>query len=147
MTSSLFSGSVDVEHVGSSVGLCFLLATVIHSEGEGVGWLYNRLKLSLLGTATSYASLIENVINLPSEVASLMVVSEIPSNIKTEWQWCFFEAVAYRKYVNRTSRVYHFLNKVENEWNRTLKESYVGIQTNDAFCIVYGKKRKASRQQ
>ncbi|GJY77631.1 hypothetical protein Tco_0483432 [Tanacetum coccineum] len=109
MTSSLFSGSVDVERVGSSAGLCFFLATVIRSEGEGVGWLYNGLKLSLLGTAASYASLIEND----------------------------------RKYVNRTSRVYHFLNKVKTSGNHTLKESYAGIQTNDAFLYSIWEEEKS----
>nr|GEU84275.1 nucleolar transcription factor 1-A-like [Tanacetum cinerariifolium] len=51
-------GYVDFERVGSSAGLCFLLATVkvIRSggEGEGFGRLYNGLKLSVLGTVTSH---------------------------------------------------------------------------------------------
>ncbi|XP_024988831.1 uncharacterized protein LOC112523447 [Cynara cardunculus var. scolymus] len=89
--------------------------------------------MMVLESVEGYASLIENVLNLPSEVASPRAVSEIPSNIKTEWQWHLFEAIADRKYVNRTLRIYHFLNKVEKRWNRTLKESSADVVADDTF--------------
>ncbi|PWA81348.1 glycosyl transferase, family 1 [Artemisia annua] len=111
-----------------SKGRLSSLARDIASKGK-----HTAKNMMVMESVEGYASLIENVINLPSEVASPKAVSEIPSNIKTEWQWRFFKAVADRKYVNRTSRVYHFLNKVENRRNRTLKESSDGIQTNETF--------------
>lgn len=111
-----------------SKGRLSSLARDIASKGK-----HTAKNMMVMESVEGYASLIENVINLPSEVASPKAVSEIPSNIKTEWQWRFFKAVADRKYVNRTSRVYHFLNKVENRRNRTLKESSAGIQTNETF--------------
>lgn len=72
-------------------------------------------------------------------------ISEIPSKIKTEWQWGLFEDIADRKYVNTSSRVHNFLRKVENKWD--LKESSVDIVFMIHFCIVIGKKRKVFRQQ
>ncbi|KVH91086.1 hypothetical protein Ccrd_006880 [Cynara cardunculus var. scolymus] len=99
-----------------------------------------------LESVEGYVSLIENILNLPSEVASPKAVSEIPSNIKTEWQWHLFEAITDRKYVNRTSRVQDFLNKVENRWNRTLKEESSGtIPANDTF--VYSLWEEEKRNQ
>ncbi|KAJ9563366.1 hypothetical protein OSB04_008526 [Centaurea solstitialis] len=89
--------------------------------------------LMVLESVEGYASLIENVVNLPSEVASPKAVSEIPSDMTTEWQWRPFEAIGDRKYVNRTLRVYHFLNKVEKRWNRTLKEGSADNVANDTF--------------
>ncbi|KVH97278.1 Glycosyl transferase, family 1 [Cynara cardunculus var. scolymus] len=106
--------------------------------------------MMVLESVEGYASLIENVLNLPSEVASPRAVSEIPSNIKTEWQWHLFEAIADRKYVNRTLRIYHFLNKVEKRWNRTLKESSADLrdrseQPRGTWEDVYRSAKKADR--
>ncbi|KAI3719500.1 hypothetical protein L6452_20400 [Arctium lappa] len=89
--------------------------------------------MMVLESVEGYASLVENVLNLPSEVASPRAVSEIPSNIKTEWQWHLFEAIADRKYVNRTLRIYHFLDKVEKRWNCTVKESSADVVADDTF--------------
>ncbi|GJS37526.1 glycosyl transferase, family 1 protein [Tanacetum coccineum] len=121
-----------------SKGRLSSLAGDIASKGK-----HTAQNMMVMESVEGYASLIENVINLPSEVASPKVVSEIPLNIKAEWQWRFFEAVADRKYVNRTSRVYHFLKKVENRWNRTLKESSAGIQTNDTFLYSIWEEEKS----
>lgn len=111
-----------------SKGSLSSLARNIASMGR-----HTAKNMMVLESVEGYASLIENILNLPSEVASPRPVSEIPSNIKTEWQWQFFESIADRKYVNRTSRIYNFLHKVEYRWNRTPKESSAYIQTNDTF--------------
>lgn len=95
--------------------------------------------MMVLESVEGYASLIENVVNLPSEVASPRAVSEIPSNIKTEWQWQVFEAIVDSKYVNRTSRVFNYLNKIEN---RTIKESSAEIQTDDTFLYSIWEEEK-----
>ncbi|KAI3693411.1 hypothetical protein L6452_33246 [Arctium lappa] len=106
----------------------------------------NAKNLMALESVEGYALLIENILNLPSEVAAPRAVSEIPSNLKTEWQWHLFEAIPNRKYVNRTSAIHHFLNEVENRWNRTLKEESSGsIPANDTF--VYSLWEEEKRNQ
>nr|XP_043624428.1 uncharacterized protein LOC122595998 [Erigeron canadensis] len=99
--------------------------------------------LMVLESIEGYASLIENVLNLPSEVASPKAISEIPLNIKTEWQWQFFEAIADHKFVNRTSRIYSFLNKVEDRWNRTLKEISAPVVADDTFLYSIWEEEKS----
>ena len=99
-----------------------------------------------LESVEGYASLIENVLNFPSEVAAPRAVSEIPSNIKTKWQWHLFEAITDRKYVNRTSWILNFLNKVEDRWNHSLKgENSGSISENDTF--VYSLWEEEKRDQ
>lgn len=97
--------------------------------------------MMVLESVEGYASLIENVMNLPSEVASPRAVSEIPSKIKTEWQWGLFEDIPDRKYVNRSSRVHNFLKKVENKWD--LKESSVDISFDDTFLYSIWEEEKS----
>ncbi|KAI3818540.1 hypothetical protein L1987_12350 [Smallanthus sonchifolius] len=111
-----------------SKGKLSSLARNIASIGK-----HTAKNMMVLESVEGYASLIQNVVNLPSEVASPRTISEIPSNFKTEWQWHFFEAIADTTYVNRTMRIHQFLNKVEYRWNHTLKESVVDISAGDTF--------------
>lgn len=102
--------------------------------------------MMVLESVEGYASLIENIMKLPSEVASPRSISEIPSDTKTEWQWHLFEAIADHGYVNRTLKIHHFLDQVESQWNRTLKEQRSGaIPANDTF--VYGLWEEEKRNQ
>ncbi|KAL8260766.1 hypothetical protein R6Q59_024815 [Mikania micrantha] len=102
--------------------------------------------MMVLESVEGYASLIENIMKLPSEVASPMDISEIPLDIKTKWQWHFFEAIADHRSFNRTLRIHHFLDKVESQWNHTIKEVSSGaIPANDAF--VYGLWEEEKRKQ
>ncbi|KAF7826114.1 Glycosyl transferase [Senna tora] len=68
-----------------------------------------------------YASLLQNVLRLPSEVALPKAVSEISPNLKEQWQWHLFEAVSNLTYQNRTSRSYTYLDKYEEQWNHSQK--------------------------
>ncbi|XP_076910531.1 uncharacterized protein LOC143568206 [Bidens hawaiensis] len=90
-----------------------------------------------------YVSLIQNVVNLPSEVASPKAISEIPSNLKTEWQWRVFEAVADNTHVNRTMRVDRFLNEVEHRWTHTQKESFGDVSSDDTFLYSIWEEEKS----
>ncbi|XP_076903465.1 uncharacterized protein LOC143558524 [Bidens hawaiensis] len=102
--------------------------------------------MMVLESVEGYASLIENIMKLPSEVASPRSISEIPSDTKTEWQWHLFEAIADHGYVNRTLKIHHFLDQVESQWNRTLKEQSSGaIPANDTF--VYSLWEEEKRNQ
>ncbi|KAK3024254.1 hypothetical protein RJ639_043630 [Escallonia herrerae] len=74
-------------------------------------------------TVEGYASLLENVLKLPSEVAFPPNVSEIPLNLKAEWQWHSFEAIAVSEYPNITLRIYKSLDRVEKQMNHTQRET------------------------
>ncbi|KAK1425246.1 hypothetical protein QVD17_20594 [Tagetes erecta] len=120
-----------------SKGKISSLARNIASIGK-----HSAKNMMVLESVEGYASLIENVVNLPSEVASPRAVSEIPSNFKTEWQWHYFKDIADSKYVNRTSRIYHFLNKLENRSNRTLKDRFPDISSDDTFLYSIWEEEK-----
>ncbi|KAI7740114.1 hypothetical protein M8C21_010332 [Ambrosia artemisiifolia] len=111
-----------------SKGKLSSLARNIASTGK-----HTATNMMVVEAVEGYASLIQNVVNLPSEVASPRAVSEIPSNFKAEWQWRFFEAVADSTYVNKTKRIYQFLNKVEYRWKHNVKESFADISADDTF--------------
>ncbi|XP_023751980.2 uncharacterized protein LOC111900339 isoform X1 [Lactuca sativa] len=110
-----------------SKGKLSSLATNIASTGEDTA-----KNMMALDSIEGYASLIENILHLPSEVASPRAISEIPSDIKTKWQWHLFEAIEDREYVNRTLRIHHLLDKVEGQRNRAPR-AISEIPTNDSF--------------
>ncbi|KAL8268562.1 hypothetical protein R6Q59_002360 [Mikania micrantha] len=117
----------------------------ISSLGRNIASIgkHTAKNMMVLESVEGYASLIENVINLPSEVASPRAVTEIPSNYKTEWQWHYFEDIADSKYVNRTLRIHHFLNKLENRLNRTLKNSFADASADDTFLYSIWEEEKS----
>ncbi|KAM7508603.1 hypothetical protein LguiA_019056 [Lonicera macranthoides] len=95
--------------------------------------------LMALETIEGYALLLENVLKLPSEVASPRSVSDMPSNLKEQWQWHLFEANPNQTYFNRTLRRYGFLEKVERQWSNShkLKESSSDVNLIDE-TFLYG---------
>ncbi|KAK1418660.1 hypothetical protein QVD17_27805 [Tagetes erecta] len=100
----------------------------------------------VLESVEGYALLLENIMKLPSEVASPREISEIPADTKTEWQWHLFEAVADHKYVNRTLMIRRFLDNVESPRNHALEEKNSGaIAANDTF--VYSLWEEEKRNQ
>lgn len=81
-----------------------------------------------------YASLLQNILRLPSEVAPPKAVSEIPPNLKEQWQWHLFGSVSNLTYHNRTSRSYTYLDKYEEQWNYPKKSrSSITAADNDSF--------------
>ncbi|PSS24241.1 Phosphatidyl-myo-inositol mannosyltransferase [Actinidia chinensis var. chinensis] len=93
--------------------------------------------LMVLETIEGYASLVENVLNLPSEVKTSKAVGEIPSKLKEEWQWQLFESVSDSTYPNRTLRRHKFLEEIEKKWNRTQTQSS-GTVTGMDETFLYG---------
>lgn len=84
-----------------------------------------------------YASLLENMLMLPSEVAVSHAAKEIPTELKAEWQWHHFEAITDGQSPNKSARIHKSLDKVEKQFNTTHKEnSLASIPTNDTF--LYG---------
>ncbi|XP_071691095.1 uncharacterized protein [Rutidosis leptorrhynchoides] len=124
-----------------SEGKLSSLARTVASTGK-----YTAKNMMAFESVKVYALLIENVMNLPSEVTSPRAISEVSTEIKTEWQWHLFDAIADRSYVNRTFRTHRFLKAVEDRWNRTLKEkSSNAIPANDTF--VYSLWEEEKRDQ
>lgn len=81
-----------------------------------------------------YASLLQNILRLPSEVTPPKAVSDIPPKIKEQWQWHLFEAVPNMTYSNRTLRSSMFLDKYEGQWNHSHKNrSTTTVAANDIF--------------
>ncbi|XP_030548052.1 uncharacterized protein LOC115753546 [Rhodamnia argentea] len=82
-------------------------------------------------TVEGYASLLQVVLKLPSEVAPPRDVSELSPNHKQEWQWDLFETIPRPTYQKRIWRSDLFLDKIEERWNHTQKESSSSINAVD----------------
>ncbi|XP_022858780.1 uncharacterized protein LOC111379604 isoform X1 [Olea europaea var. sylvestris] len=81
-----------------------------------------------------YASLLENILAFPSEVATSRDAAEIPTNLKVEWQWHLFDAIANRYSQNTTLKNDKYLDKIEKELNHAYKESKMApTATNDTL--------------
>ncbi|KAF7139562.1 hypothetical protein RHSIM_Rhsim07G0008900 [Rhododendron simsii] len=78
-------------------------------------------------TIEGYASLVENVLKLPSEVALSKAVTEIPSKMKEKWQWQLFELIPNSTRKNRTLRSNKFLEKVEKQWTRNQTRGFGAV--------------------
>ena len=75
--------------------------------------------LMVMETVEGYASLPENLLKFPSEVAFPKAVTEIPPKLKEEWKWNLFSASAHSTYANRTLRSLRFLDKLEEQWSQS----------------------------
>ncbi|KAM2647592.1 hypothetical protein TB1_000820 [Malus domestica] len=93
------------------------LAHSIASIGRGTA-----KSLMVSETVEGYASLLENVLMLPSEVALPRDVVKIPPKLKERWQWHLFEAVSNSTYLDRNLRSNAFLDDFEEQYNRTQEE-------------------------
>ncbi|TKY64007.1 biosynthetic process [Spatholobus suberectus] len=90
-----------------------------------------------------YASLLQNILRLPSEVAPPKAVSEIPPNVKEQWQWHLFEAVPNITYQNRELRSNTFLDKYEGQWNHSQKNrSTTTVAASDIFVYSIWEEEK-----
>ncbi|KAH6786132.1 hypothetical protein C2S51_038587 [Perilla frutescens var. frutescens] len=84
-----------------------------------------------------YASLLENILMLPSEVAASHAASEIPLEFKTKWLWHHFEPLRETHSPNNSGRIHKSLDEVEKHLNRTHKENSPALITMNA-TILYG---------
>ncbi|KAH8516887.1 hypothetical protein H0E87_005016 [Populus deltoides] len=90
--------------------------------------------LMVLETIEGYATLLENVLKLPSEVALPKAVPEIPPKLKKEWCWNLFKAFLNSTHEDVTLKSSRYLNKVEEQWNHEQGESTGSIAaTDDSF--------------
>ncbi|KAI3449229.1 hypothetical protein Pfo_005894 [Paulownia fortunei] len=88
-----------------------------------------------------YASLLENILTLPSEVAVPKAAKNIPMKLKAEWQWHLFEASADTHSLNKTRM--KFIDKVERQFNHTHGENPMAlIAPNDTFLYTIWEEQK-----
>jgi len=88
------------------------LAHQVASIGKGTA-----TNLMVAEAVEGYASLLENILRLPSEVAAPKPVAEIPSQFKNEWQWNILNVVSDARYGSRNASSHLFLEKIEELWN------------------------------
>ncbi|KAL2336096.1 hypothetical protein Fmac_010542 [Flemingia macrophylla] len=90
-----------------------------------------------------YASLLENILRLPSEVAPPKAVSEIPPNVKEQWLWHLFESIPNMTYQHRALRGIEFLDKYEGQWNHSQKNrSTTTVAASDTFVYSIWEEEK-----
>lgn len=102
------------------------LASNVASVGKGAA-----KNLMVAETLEGYASLLEKVIKFPSEVSLPKAFVQIPSKLKEEWRWHLFGAFSKSAYEERTLRISRSLDKIEEQWNRTQRESSRSITSID----------------
>ncbi|KAL2892098.1 NAD-dependent malic enzyme [Bienertia sinuspersici] len=71
--------------------------------------------LKAIDAIEGYASLLENILKLPSEVAIPKPAAEIPSRYKNEWRWSIVDIVPDASY--KRKNVSSYLDKVEERWS------------------------------
>ncbi|KAJ6686492.1 GLYCOSYL TRANSFERASE FAMILY 1 PROTEIN [Salix purpurea] len=99
--------------------------------------------LMVLETIEGYATLLENALNLPSEVALPKSVQEIPPKLKKEWCWNLFKAFLNSTHEDIALKSSKYLNKVEEQWNHEQRESSGLIAaTDDSFSYDIWKEEK-----
>ncbi|KAK1269792.1 hypothetical protein QJS04_geneDACA006975 [Acorus gramineus] len=79
----------------------------------------NAANLLVSEVIEGYASLLENVLSLPSEISSPKAIADIPKHRKVNWQWILFKGVTGLKYENNDFNGYRILDKLEEQWYRT----------------------------
>lgn len=88
-----------------------------------------------------YASLLENVVMLQSEVAVPQSTKSIPPKLKAQWQWHLFEDIADNQPSNKTTE--EILEKVEKQFNRGYAvSSTASISSNDSFVYAIWEEQK-----
>ncbi|MED6112412.1 hypothetical protein PIB30_061490 [Stylosanthes scabra] len=91
-----------------------------------------------------YATLLQNILRLPSEVAPPKAVSVISPSVKEQWQWHLFEALPNLTYQSRTSISNTFLDRYEEHWNHSQKNrSISAVAANDLFVYSIWEEEKS----
>ncbi|XP_052171310.1 uncharacterized protein LOC127787353 isoform X2 [Diospyros lotus] len=86
-------------------------------------------------TVEGYASLVENVLKLSSEVAPSKASTEIPSKLKEEWKWQLFESISNSTFLDRTLGSRKFLEKAAKQWDITQTQSSDAETSTDGTFI------------
>ncbi|XP_051129398.1 uncharacterized protein LOC127250234 [Andrographis paniculata] len=90
-----------------------------------------------------YASLLENILMLPSEVELPRTTKVVPSERKVEWQWHRFEDITSDSGSPYQMRINTFLDRVEEQFNCTHEEHSMALGTiNDTFVYNIWEEQK-----
>ncbi|KAJ6841713.1 uncharacterized protein M6B38_304815 [Iris pallida] len=87
----------------------------------------NARNLMVSDTIQSYVSLLDNVLKLPSEIASPKGVAEISLNLTEEWQWHLLENFIHTSNLDRISGGFGILDRIEEQRNHTHEEGSANI--------------------
>ncbi|KAG8391895.1 hypothetical protein BUALT_Bualt01G0234500 [Buddleja alternifolia] len=121
-----------------SNGKLSLLARNVASIGK-----HTAKNLMVSESVEGYASLLENILMLPSEVASSKAAKDIPVKLKAEWQWHYFEAIADSHSPNITGRTNKYLDRVEKQYNHSdMEKPMASIATDDTFLYSISEEQK-----
>lgn len=116
--------------------------SLLARKTAGIG-KHTAKNLMVSETIEGYALLLENILKLPSEVADVRNVTDIPANMKAKWLWHHFEAIRDSNFRNGTRSVSRYLDEVERKWNHTHKENSVSLTvTNDNFVYSIWEQQK-----
>ncbi|GFP94614.1 hypothetical protein PHJA_001605800 [Phtheirospermum japonicum] len=113
-----------------------LLARNVASIGK-----HTAKNLMVSETIEGYASLLESVLNFPSEVAFPQSAKNISTKLKAEWQWSRFKAITgvESPYGAGTE----FLDRVEKQFNRSNGDNSMGlVAINDTFLYTIWEEQK-----
>lgn len=89
-----------------------------------------------------YSSLLENILQFPSEVALPQTISVIPQNLKEEWQWHRFQSSADQTYQDKIRKRHTFLDELEKQWNNSQGESSTTLTTTETFLYSIWEEEK-----
>ncbi|ONK68917.1 uncharacterized protein A4U43_C05F17380 [Asparagus officinalis] len=94
-------------------------------------------------TIHSYASLLENVIKFPSEIATPKAVEDMASGVREEWQWHLFENFTDVNNLNKALENYGMVDKIEEQWNQTHNEGSTSTsRVDEAFSSITWEEEK-----
>jgi len=95
-------------------------------------------------TIQSYASLLENVIKFPSEIAFPKSVADISSRFIEEWQWHLIDNFTDVNNLSKLSANYGILDKIEEHWNHTHSEASANTTSrmDEAFSLIAWEEEK-----
>lgn len=102
------------------------LARKIASIGKGTA-----KNLMVVEAVEGYASLLENILKLPSEVAAPKPTAEIPSRCKNEWRWNILSMVTDARYRNRNASSHSFLEKIEGQLSHKKADTTISTSAKD----------------
>lgn len=85
--------------------------------------------LKAVEAVEGYASLLANILKLPSEVAVPKSAAEIPSIYKNEWRWSILNLIPDATYRSRNVSIY--LDKIEELWSRNKTEPAVSTSAKE----------------
>ncbi|KAL3615682.1 hypothetical protein CASFOL_041343 [Castilleja foliolosa] len=119
-----------------SNGKISLLARNVASIGK-----HTAKNLMVSETIEGYASLLENILNFPSEVALPQSSKNISTKLKSEWQWRRFKAITSVESPQGARN--EFLDRVEKQFNHSNDDNSMGsVAINESFLYTIWEEQK-----